>query len=166
MATFATAVLVIFAVAVSGAVYLLPTFVGWARRVPHLGSVAVVNVLLGWTLAGWVVALAMALRSAATAGPVIQVVQNLPPGPMAGPPHLPGQPPQIGPPPRQAPGWSTPPYGPVTPSRHAGSAQPATPPARPASQAPPLILPPHAGQPREQSHDSSEFRQPDHPDRG
>ncbi len=147
MATFATALLVIFAVAVSGAVYLLPTFVGWARHVPHLGSVAVVNVLLGWTQAGWVVALAMALRSAATAGPVIQVVQNLPSGPMAGPPHMPGQPPQIGPPPRQAPGW-------------------ATPPARPASQAPPLILPPHAGQPREQSHDGSEFRQPDHPDRG
>ncbi len=79
MTAFATALFVIFAVAVCTALYLLPTFIGWARHVPHLGSVAAVNILLGWTLAGWAVALAMALRSATPSGPVVQLVQNLPP---------------------------------------------------------------------------------------
>lgn len=49
------------------AVYLLPTLLAWGRRVPHLGSIAVINVFLGWTLVGWVVALAMAARSAPAA---------------------------------------------------------------------------------------------------
>lgn len=44
------------------ALYLLPALVGVQRRVANLGSVVVINVLLGWTLAGWVVALAMAVR--------------------------------------------------------------------------------------------------------
>ena len=33
------------------ALYLLPVLIGWTRRVPDIGSVAVINVLLGWTLA-------------------------------------------------------------------------------------------------------------------
>ena len=37
----------------SAALYLLPVLVGWARRVPDLGAVAVINILLGWTLLGW-----------------------------------------------------------------------------------------------------------------
>jgi hypothetical protein len=45
------------------AVYMLPTIIGWRRRVPHLGSIAVINIFLGWTFIGWVVALAMAVRS-------------------------------------------------------------------------------------------------------
>jgi Superinfection immunity protein len=32
---------------------------------PNTGSVVVVNVLLGWTIVGWVVALAIALRDPA-----------------------------------------------------------------------------------------------------
>lgn len=44
------------------AVYFLPAFIASRRKVPHLGSVVVVNVFLGWTLIGWVVALAMACR--------------------------------------------------------------------------------------------------------
>ena len=36
----------------SAALYLLPVLIGSARRVPDLGAVAVINVLLGWTLAG------------------------------------------------------------------------------------------------------------------
>lgn len=44
-------------------VYLLPTLVGWSRHVQNVGSVAVINVFLGWTLIGWVVALAMAART-------------------------------------------------------------------------------------------------------
>ena len=43
-------------------IYLLPTFVGVRRGAPNLGSVGVINLFLGWTFVGWVVALAMALR--------------------------------------------------------------------------------------------------------
>ena len=68
----------------SAALYRLPVLTGSARRVPGLGSVAVINVLLGWTLAGWAVALAMALRSARPGPPAVQVVQNLPPAPPPG----------------------------------------------------------------------------------
>ena len=94
----AVAVLVL-AVAGSAALYLLPVLIGAARRVPGLGAVAVINVLLGWTLAGWAVALAMSLRSVRPAPPAVQVVQNLPPSPPPGPlppagsPGAPGAPP-------------------------------------------------------------------------
>jgi hypothetical protein len=44
-------------------VYFVPAVVGWWRHVRHLGSVVVINVFLGWTIIGWVVALAMAVRS-------------------------------------------------------------------------------------------------------
>jgi hypothetical protein len=49
--------------AVFAALYFLPTIVGHQRNVPNLGSIAVINAFLGWTLVGWVVALAMAVRS-------------------------------------------------------------------------------------------------------
>lgn len=45
------------------ALYFIPLIVALIRKVPNVGSVAVVNILLGWTLIGWVVALAMAVRS-------------------------------------------------------------------------------------------------------
>jgi len=44
--------------------YFVPLIVAVRRHVRHLGSVAVVNIFLGWTVIGWVVALAMAFRSA------------------------------------------------------------------------------------------------------
>ena len=69
-------------VVMSGALYLLPVLIGWIRRVPDLGSVAVINVLLGWTLIGWAAALALALRSARPRAAAVQVVQNFP-----APPH-------------------------------------------------------------------------------
>ena len=43
--------------------YFLPAVIGGLRRVRGLGSVVVVNVFLGWTVIGWIVALAMAFRS-------------------------------------------------------------------------------------------------------
>lgn len=43
--------------------YLLPTIIGAARHAPDVGAVAVVNVLLGWTVLGWIVALALACRT-------------------------------------------------------------------------------------------------------
>lgn len=109
------AVIVLGGVALaSGALYLLPVLIGSIRRVPDIGSVAALNVLLGWTLIGWVVALAMALRSISPPTPPVQVVQNFaspPPGPgrLAGadwagppgpPPPRPGVPPPLSLPPR------------------------------------------------------------------
>ena len=43
-------------------VYGLPSIIAYQRRAPNLWSVVVINVLLGWTFVGWVVALAMAVR--------------------------------------------------------------------------------------------------------
>lgn len=43
--------------------YFLPSIVGAARHVPNIGSVVVINVLLGWTVIGWIISLAMAARS-------------------------------------------------------------------------------------------------------
>lgn len=42
------------------ALYLLPTLIGLVRGPRNYGSLVIVNVLLGWTFIGWVVALAMA----------------------------------------------------------------------------------------------------------
>jgi hypothetical protein len=49
---------------VSLGLYLLPCLIGCGRRVPDIGAIVVINILLGWTFVGWVVALAMAFRSA------------------------------------------------------------------------------------------------------
>ena len=43
-----------------GAIYSLPTIVAGLRSHPNGGSIIVLNLLLGWTLVGWVVSLAMA----------------------------------------------------------------------------------------------------------
>lgn len=45
------------------AVYFTPLLVAGFRSMPNVGSIAVVNVLLGWTGIGWIVALAMACGS-------------------------------------------------------------------------------------------------------
>jgi hypothetical protein len=94
------------------AVYLLPTLVALARHIPGVPAIAVINILLGWSFIGWVIALALAVRSVQPASPVIQVVQHFPP---PGPGPLPGA------------GWAGPPGAP--------------PPDRDGAP-PPLILPP------------------------
>jgi Superinfection immunity protein len=43
--------------------YFLPTIVAAARHVRNAASVFVLNLFLGWTLIGWVIALAMAART-------------------------------------------------------------------------------------------------------
>ena len=100
---------------VTTALYLLPVLIGCARRVPGIGAVAVIDILLGWTLIGWVAALAMALRPVTPAGPAVQVVQNFPPSPLP-PGQLPGA------------GWAGPPVAPPRP----GSPPPLVLPPRPA----------------------------------
>jgi hypothetical protein len=42
-------------------VYMLPTIVAAARRSRHLLLVLLLNVLLGWSFVGWIVALVLAL---------------------------------------------------------------------------------------------------------
>ncbi len=54
-------------VAVALAVYFAPTLLALHRKVTNTGSVLVINLFLGWTLIGWVVALAMAARTVKTA---------------------------------------------------------------------------------------------------
>jgi hypothetical protein len=44
-------------------IYFLPTIVALFRQITNQGSVVVINFFLGWTLIGWVVALAMACRT-------------------------------------------------------------------------------------------------------
>ncbi|KAA6461294.1 superinfection immunity protein [Acidobacteria bacterium AB60] len=44
--------------------YFLPTIVAKKRKVQRMGGIVVVNVFLGWTLIGWVVALAWAASGA------------------------------------------------------------------------------------------------------
>lgn len=45
------------------ALYFLPSIVAVARKVTNQGSVVVINLFLGWTFVGWVIALAMACRT-------------------------------------------------------------------------------------------------------
>jgi len=44
-------------------VYFLPSLIAGRRKVPNAGSVFVLNLFLGWTLIGWVIALSMAVRT-------------------------------------------------------------------------------------------------------
>lgn len=59
------------------AVYFIPTIVAFARHHHQAGAVLAINFLLGWTLIGWAVALAMAM-SAHRQPPVViqQLVGN------------------------------------------------------------------------------------------
>lgn len=44
------------------ALYFVPTIVAWGRK-NHTSAIFALNLFLGWTLLGWVVALVMALWS-------------------------------------------------------------------------------------------------------
>lgn len=44
-------------------IYFIPAVIAFARSVRNAGSVLVINLFLGWTLVGWIVALAMAVRT-------------------------------------------------------------------------------------------------------
>jgi hypothetical protein len=91
-------------VLVGAALYFLPTVIAGARNTTHLAPVIVINLLLGWTFVGWVVALALAVSgSSRTLQPAYPYPP--PPGPWsypAPPPPRPGTWPQ-GPPPFRPP---------------------------------------------------------------
>ncbi len=60
----------VFVLLFGAGLYFIPAIVAVIRKVPNIGSVIVVNLFLGWTLIGWVVALAMAARSAPQPPPI------------------------------------------------------------------------------------------------
>jgi hypothetical protein len=49
------------ALAIALAVWLLPVFIARKRGARNFGSIVAITLLLGWTVVGWVAALAMAL---------------------------------------------------------------------------------------------------------
>jgi hypothetical protein len=83
----------LFAFLVLTAIYFIPSMVAVARK-RQLASVIVINIFLGWTLIGWVVALALAASSGNNSQQVSVVYppgylpQAPPPGPFA--PQPPG----------------------------------------------------------------------------
>jgi hypothetical protein len=83
-------IIILFLVLVGFVAYWVPTIVALVRKdnLPSLGSIVVINFFLGWTLVGWVVALAMACRSAPT-----QPQYVVPPGWVPGPGQQPPGPP-------------------------------------------------------------------------
>ena len=53
----------LFLILVVIALYFLPTVVALKRDIPNKGTVIVLNVFLGWTFLGWIVALALSFGS-------------------------------------------------------------------------------------------------------
>lgn len=49
----------ILLILIAGFIYFLPTIVGWNKR--NSDAILVLNIFLGWTFIGWVVALVWAL---------------------------------------------------------------------------------------------------------
>ncbi|WP_374634797.1 superinfection immunity protein [Ferrovibrio sp.] len=43
-------------------VYFLPALIAHRRRAPRAGLILLANIVLGWTILGWIVLLLMALR--------------------------------------------------------------------------------------------------------
>jgi len=54
---------IVFGILFVVSIYLIPTGIAMLRRVRNAGSIAALNVLLGWTLLVWAITLAMAVRS-------------------------------------------------------------------------------------------------------
>lgn len=62
--------------------YMLPTVVATGRQHHQTGSVFAVNLLLGWSIIGWAVAMAMAMSAHRQSPVVVQVAeQGSSPGP-------------------------------------------------------------------------------------
>jgi hypothetical protein len=44
-------------------IYLLPTIVAFGRDIPHKATITIFNIILGWTLIGWLVLFIWALSA-------------------------------------------------------------------------------------------------------
>lgn len=72
------AVVLLFAFGIC--VYFLPSFVGWNKR--SSGAIIALNILLGWTFIGWVVALVWALTADQPPTVLMQPSQQVLPSPL------------------------------------------------------------------------------------
>ena len=61
--TISGVAVVLFLFIVGVGLYFAPTIVAVVRKVTNQGSITVINIFFGWTLIGWVMALAMACRT-------------------------------------------------------------------------------------------------------
>lgn len=61
--------------------YFLPTIIAVLGKKSNAGGVFAVNLFLGWTLIGWVIALVWALSSDSSVRPPTVIVNNAPPAP-------------------------------------------------------------------------------------
>jgi hypothetical protein len=61
MSEFGAFVAVVLFLAISFVVYFLPAIIAGRRKHPNATAITVLNLILGWTLLGWVVALVWAL---------------------------------------------------------------------------------------------------------
>ncbi|SRR6266567_3619689 len=56
-------ILVLFFVLLGLAFYFLPTGIAKLRHMPNVGGIFIINLLVGWTFIGWIVALVMACNN-------------------------------------------------------------------------------------------------------
>ena len=56
-------VTVLFVLAIMLAAYFAPTIIAAARQHHQMGPILVINLFLGWTFIGWVIALAMSVSA-------------------------------------------------------------------------------------------------------
>jgi hypothetical protein len=56
--------------------YFLPTILAGGRHHHNTGAIFIINLLLGWTLVGWAVALAWAFTTPAPAAPATIYIQK------------------------------------------------------------------------------------------
>ncbi len=67
---------------VAGLVYFAPFIIGKTRGVTHVDGLFAVNLVFGWSVIGWVVAMVMALRSVeGSVPPAVPVSTLLAPAP-------------------------------------------------------------------------------------
>lgn len=59
--------------------YFIPTIIAAVRRRTNTGSIAALNIFLGWSVIGWVVALVWALATDKPTTTVIHVNKEYPP---------------------------------------------------------------------------------------
>lgn len=68
--------LVAWIVAALSALYMLPWAIAEQRRMPNNVAIALLNLLLGWTIVGWFAALFMACGNANQVAPAQTIVIN------------------------------------------------------------------------------------------
>lgn len=64
---------IILAVVIGLAVYFLPTIVGFKKGQPNKVAILLLNLFLGWSFIGWIVALVWAVKKEQT----VQVINNI-----------------------------------------------------------------------------------------